>query len=413
MASPVVPDSLAAVQSSAAQSFATALADFESNGGTTAPSPETPAAPVIEAAPTPDVSATPVQGAVDTSAWSPEAKRALSMEGWDGKSAVTPDLLQRVATRHLEFNNRLAAIAKGKVVPDAPAVSAPVVPVVEQAPVVETKPQEVKPEPAAPPADLDLTQVEAKVNQELERNPAVSNMVETWSRNERRLGELVGTETTIGQIQQTQRDLYYEKRRLESPEVKGDVVLFDEAARRVQLGELLLERLQTERERLSFSQETLAQRYANASNEARSRLTGQIQQQSALNRRTQELATAWPGTIERVFEANKVPPSNRAAMSKIVRDAFVAQVNIGGVVPDMATFFDAVVKETLKSHEDYHRGMMATYGAQAHQRTDIVTPPPTNGAPPASATEQDQGEPKSLADLYRRTDKDRVRAFRA
>lgn len=415
---PPVPDSLAAVQSAASQEFATAYAKASGAPEGQADTPASPAAPVSEPAPP---AATPAQTTaptpptpttLDPSSWSPEARRSLEMEGWDGHSPITPDLVAKVAERKLEFNNRLAdqarALKAGTPAPPEPAQAQPAAQPAAPAPQPVSEPASTAPAPTPP--ELDIAQVPQQVTAALDSDPTAAQMVEQYVRNDARLNQL-NSELLV----KAQQDYYYEQRRLEAPETKADPVLADETARRGQLAALTLERLLGERERLSLSQEALTQRYDRKASEVRARLEGQIAERVAATRRAEELARSWQPSLERVFTTAVVPPEQRPFIARYVADAFTARVREGGTVPDIEGFMTQTTRDALAAFDGFHRTKMGQYGAQAHARTDVVTPAPgmpipSNGAPsPAPTTTP--GEPQSLADLYRSVDRDRYRSM--
>jgi hypothetical protein len=303
------------------------------------------------------------------------------MEGWDGKSPLSAELLGRVASRYLEFNNRNAELArqlKPSPTPETPAETKPAE-TTEPARPAEAKVEPAQPEEPEPTRD----QITVKVEETLDRDATCVRTANEYAAHEGRLKEL-GSETT-GLIGTLAQDVAHLKRVLELPDIKENPLRSEEITRELWLKQSELQTLKSERAERRLESQRLSMEYDQRANSIRSQIQGQVAQRVATTRRAKELSAKWPGSLDRVIQANNVPADIRKRIGERVRDSFVLAVNRGETIDDLDSFIDQATKGLLADHDAYYRAKSADLGALAHKRTETIVPP-ANGGQPASPT---------------------------
>lgn len=403
--SDAIPADLASIQQGAAQEFATAaMSALEGAPSTAAPEAPTqpteqapppqpaPVAPPAQAAPQTDTASAPQPApapaatspglpSIDVSTWSPEARRALEMEGWDGKSAVTPDLLGRVSSRYLEFNNRLGA--KGS---------------------PEEKPQAQ----AAPPEDAEA-QVSAHIVREQDADPECAQMVSEFQVFNAELQKL-GDENS-GQIGKTRGDLEYVKRLQELPDIKENPLRLDEVRSEQRRLELELVQLRAEARLRKLDIRDLETRYDNRATLIERSIRGNLETRAAINSRATELAQQWPGLVQKVADNAKLPKELHGKFFEDAKREFVLAQRAGERIPNLEAFLAEIADRRLKDMDEYHRIKSGEYGALAAKRADTVSPP-TPSVPGAPGAAPATNAPKSLSELYANIDAERYATIR-
>lgn len=329
--------------------------------------PQAPAAPsAVESAPltapssTPDVPApqtaqtdtpspaasTPSNG-VDVSSWSESQRKALQIAGWDGSSPVTPDHLQKVADRMLEYNNRLGKNGTEQV--DNPAA---------------------QPEP---PQNVD-----AIVTQAWDRDEECRNMVAEFQQYTAEISEIA---TNLRQAQEAEA---FWKRYKELPEVKDNPVELDRAHREYQQAKFDASHYRAEQTIRNLSIRELEGKYDSRAKFISDGIRGNLQQQAQTQSRTQQLQREWPVILDRVADKHEFAGEVRDDFKQDAREWFIANQKAGVEIPDLEQFITKFAQREAAKGEKWHKQQSAKYGKLAQQRTESVTPSPTNGQPAAT-----------------------------
>lgn len=405
-----IPAELAQVQADAAQAFATAAmaaseAPTPAAAAPSDPAPASPAPPDPNAAPAPtqaapqptDPASAPEPPAaaatpgktftMDPATLNPEAKRFLEMQGWDGQSPLTPDLIVKGLSRGLEFNNRLGKNGDGAPAPGAdPSKTAP-------------------PAPAAPPADA-AEQIEAQIAQAQDADPECSQIVSEYAAAEKQLKDLGSEGLPDSMIGKLYADLEFNKRLLETPDIKENPLRYDEVLRLVREQSLELKSLRADRSVARNDSQALAARYRERAGAIDSHIRGDIRRTAAINSRAEELARQWPSLVQAVADEAKIPKSLQAEFFEDILQHFVLSQRAGEKITDLKGFLSTFAARTAKRLDSYHVIKAGEYGKLAHERTQTVTPDSENrpgGAPATSAKKA----PESLTELYAELDAER------
>lgn len=402
-AAPVDPG-LAAVESSAANALATAMSSdpappASSPDPTPSPAPPATAAPATPSteAPTPAAppQAPPVGQAtapttIDTSGLSPEARRFLEMKGGD---------VDRALKDALDYNNRLAAAARGEApAPGAPAVPpAPTVPGAAPAapPAALASPQAP---PAAPVAPVDPAAIERELEGLLRSDQECIRLAQAFRTD---VDTIQALDAKYGGPDKIEAEIRYHERRLQDADIKDDEVAtanIKEAVR--ELKEVRAERRDIVRNarELDASYNGRAGQYQQHINTRYEGQRAKAESDARVERHAQDLSVSWTPAIQRAATANNISPELIPKFEELARQAALANIELGFAVEDLPEFLNRQAKVLAEVIDIGHRAKSAELGDAVRRRAESPGP-----AAEASVATAQVPQSDDLKEVYRLT----------
>lgn len=398
MSSPVAtPDAaLASVQSTAANALATALgSDSSDSPPASSPTPDPASAPPAQAAPSteapppaapsqaPPATAPAAPTTIDTSGLSPEAQRFLQMQGGDINQALA---------KALEYNNRLAAVARG----EAPAPGTPpAAPATPPAAGTTPAPAPTAAAPQVPPAaaPVDPKAIQAEVDRFLGADQEAVRLATEFAADVQRVQEI------DAQVPNLDGEIQYLTRRLQDEDVKGDEVAEGNIREKVRD----LKELRAERRDVVRHAQDLDGKYNGRAAQYEQRINGRYEAERAkadsdakVNSHAEALSVAWQPAVQRAITTNKIPASLAPKFEVLARRAALANLELGFAVEEVDSFLDKEAKDFLEVGDAYHREKAAELGDKTRDRA-------MQPGPPAAETVATAQVPKSdnLDEVYK------------
>lgn len=399
MSSVATPDAaLGAVQSTAANALASALAGGDSPAPAPAssptpdpaPAPPAQAAPPTEATPpaappqVPPAAAPAAPTTIDTNGLSPDAQRFLQMQGGDVNQALA---------KAMEYNNRLAALARG----EAPAPGAPpAAPAAPPAPATPA-PAPTVAAPQAPPAaaPVDPKAIQAEVDRLLGADQEAVRLATEFANDVQRVQEIDAQQPNLD------GEIAYLTRRLQDGDVKEDEAAGSIIKEQIRdLKELRAERRDTVRhaQDLDVRYNGRASAYEQRINTREQAARTQAESDAKVERHAEALSVAWLPGVQRAITDNKIPAALAPKFEVLARRAALANLELGFAVEDVPAFLDKEAKDFLEVVDLGHRERAAELGDKVRDRAN--QPGPTGPETVATAQTPQSGD---LNEVYRLT----------
>lgn len=304
--------------------------------------------------------------------------------------------INRALADALDYNNRLAATARGEAPAPPPPGGAPAA----AAPAPTAAPAAAAPQapPAAPAVALpDPATIERELTSLLDSDRECVDLAQTFRADLQRVTELDqkhGNEARLGE------EIRYRERRMQDPDIKEDPVAQASLREEVrELKEVRAERRETVRHALEAegAYNKRVDAYQTRINSRYEASRAQAESNQQVERHAQELSVSWAPAMQRAATAHNIPAELLPRFEKLARQTALANVETGFAIEDLPTFMEGVAKELIEIVDQGHRIRAGEYGDAARKRAE--EPGPAGGAPVTTAQVQ---QPNDLSDVYKR-----------
>jgi hypothetical protein len=354
------------------------------------PKPEPTPEPEPEAEPTGDGGAPPEPTAtvLDPKRLSAAAITALRHEGWKEGEPITDALLQQALEKKLDYNNRLAAQARGErpPEPEGEAPGEPAEPV----------------DPSVLEVELDERMVIAAANQALDQSPQVRQLV----------AEHQQAQTQFQQHSTREQELNTQIARAEVlmglDEVKSDEYRLSEERNklrelRAELREARADKREAQAE-ITRTSRQYDEWHQIVREDFRKYETNRLRQEKlqqnaeALGKHwEQEISVTLDPAIDRAMEQARIPTGDREEFDRQVRltlESEIAASEDGLEIPQVEKIIGREAKRYAQWVDRHHRAQSAEYAKQAHQRSTVRAP-----EAPAAPAGTPSSQPPPVRDL--------------
>ena len=335
------------------------------------PAPEVPP-PAEEVAPVPTF---------DPASFSEEALSSLRQEGWQDGQPITQEVVNKVAERRLEFNNRLGK--RG----DAPQATEP-------------EPAPVEPAEEVPPPTVALSeeQIDQHVREAVQQDAQAQSWVQDFNANRTEINE-----KTV-QSEKVDRDIAIAEMRLDIPEIKNDETGISAAEIKETIRDLKAQRseLKADIREKKVENQDLDSQFITRTDQYRTHVRSQVEQQAQVNAFQAQASVEWDAALAIVSTRHSLSPEDREELSERARDAGIAILDRGrGEIPNLEAHLERYATRLKATQERHHRQQSATYAAT---KATGVQPPASAAAPAAPGIAPAQApQTGSLDDVYKVT----------
>ena len=332
----------------------------------------------------------------DINSLKPETIRALEMEGWTREQPVTQELLDRLGSRYVEFNNRAAELAR-RLKGDGDG----------------GKPPQTEGQPPVPVTSQE--QLEQELGQRIKQDQECVSWVGEYQANAR------SRETLSQSVATAEKEIERVVDRLGYPEVKEDEFRAKELTEQLRQHRSDLLHAQLQMDRIDAKNDRLDGKFRQRRDQHADEIRRQVLQaerkaseDAEINGYASEFSTKVGDAVSRVAaEFGFRDPGLVEDLHQAVRMEGLQRVSSedGEAIEDVDGFVRQVAEKRKSRMEAYHRDQSALYAARQREKAAQVAPnPPTHAVTPPATPASTSADP--LEDIYKRARAESAAALR-